>query len=88
MGTHAHRIERRPSAATHKWSTGRGLRTGGWGGSKFETQLCLRLKTKIKITLPQIRPKTTVSEGKRQSGPSLGTLWGSGGDKEKHKKRP
>ncbi len=40
-------------------------------------------KFKIKIT-PRIRPKTLASEGKRQSGPSLGTPRGEG-DENKSK---
>ncbi len=43
---------------------------------------------KIKIQIPsRIRPKTPASEGKRQSGPSLGTPPGEGGQ-EQIKKRP
>ncbi len=47
----------------------------------------LKVKIKIKITLPppRIRPKTQVSEGRRQSRASLGTPRGEGGDKKKTK---
>jgi hypothetical protein len=44
----------------------------------------VRMNIKIEITLARIRPQTRASEGKRQSGPSLGTPRGRG-DKNKSK---
>ncbi len=50
------------------------------------TQAVLQVKMQIQIN-PRIRPTTPASQGKRQSGPSLGTPWGEGGQ-EQIKTRP
>ncbi len=57
--------------------------------SKAVTPAVLKAKIKIKTTItPRIRPTTPASEGKRQSGTSLGTPRGRGDKKKIKSGRP